>query len=114
MAKAKEKVSAAAKKVSDDVVATEIEVKKAAAKVKKTTKKSVDKAKEVKEEVKKPVKKVKAAKMQLVFESRLGGQITPEEIASKVPKGAEAAYIKLEENKIYWVKGEENGAIDIW
>ena len=35
--------------------------------------------------------------------------------AAKLPKEAVDAYIKLEENKIYWVgkKGEE-GSIEIW
>ena len=63
---------------------------------------------------KKPVKKVKAAKMNLVFESALGGQITPEEVTERVPKGTTAAYVKLEDNKIYWVKGDETGSVDIW
>ena len=100
--------------IADKAAAAEIEVKKTAGKVKKTAKKTAEKAKDVKEEVKKPVKKVKAAKMNLVFESSMGGQITPEEIAAKVPKGSDAAYIKLEKNKIYWVKGEETGSVDIW
>ena len=38
----------------------------------------------------------KMLKMQLVFESAMGGQITPEEIAAKVPKKTDAAYVKLE------------------
>ena len=52
--------------------------------------------------------------MDIVFESNGGMQIKPEEIAEKVPKGCDAAYVKLEENKIYWVKDEETGAVDIW
>ena len=31
-------------------------------------------------------------------------------LCGKVPKGCDAAYVKLEENKIYWVKGEETGS----
>jgi hypothetical protein len=23
-------------------------------------------------------------------------------------------YVRIDQNKLYWVKGEENGAIDIW
>ena len=108
------KIAETKEAIADKAAAAEIEVKKAAGKVKKTAKKTAEKAKDVKEEVKKPVKKVKAAKMNLVFESSMGGQITPEEIVAKVPKGSDAAYIKLEENKIYWVKGEETGSVDIW
>ena len=68
----------------------------------------------MKEKIEKPVKKVKAAKVDMIFESNGGRQIKPEEIAEKVPKGVDAAYIKLEENKIYWGKGTETGSVDIW
>ena len=37
-----------------------------------------------------------------------------QEIAEKVPKGCDAAYVKTEENRIYWVKEEETGFEDIW
>lgn len=100
--------------IADTAAVTEIEAKKAAGKVKRTAKKTAEKAKNVEKRVKKPVNKIKAAKMNIVFESSMGRQITPEEIAEKVPKGCDAAYIKLEENKIYWVKDEETGSVDIW
>ena len=108
------KIVDAAEAIADDAAAVEIEVKKTAGKVKRTAKKGVKKVEEIAEEVKKPARKAKAAKMNLVFETSMGRQITPEEVAAKVPKGADAAYIKLEENKIYWVKGDETGAVDIW
>ena len=38
----------------------------------------------------------KMLKMQLVFESAMSGQITPEKIAAKAPKKTDAAYVKLE------------------
>ena len=60
------------------------------------------------------MKKVKAARVDMIFETNGGRQITPEAVAERVPKGVDAAYIKLEENKIYWVKGTETGAVDIW
>jgi hypothetical protein len=45
----------------------------------------------------------------------MGGAITPEEIAAKVPKDAVSAYVKVEENKIYWVnKKGETGSVEIW
>jgi len=51
----------------------------------------------------------------LVFESLLGGSITPEEIVGKLPKEAVSAYIKIEENTIYWVgKNKEMGSVEIW
>ena len=92
-------------------VAIQIEAKKKKA---QTARKAKAKKEKVKAAVEKKVKKARAAKMDLVFETNGGMQIKPEEIVEKVPKGCNAAYVKLEENKIYWVKGEETGAVDIW
>ncbi len=50
----------------------------------------------------------------LTPQEEMQDQIKPEEIVEKIPKGCNAAYVKLEENKIYWVKDEETGAVDIW
>ena len=111
---AKLSIEAKAADVKDAVDATKIEVKKKTAKVSRKAKETKATAKEKVEKVKQPIRKARAAKMNLVFETSMGSQITPEEIAEKVPKGADAAYIKLEENKIYWVKGTETGAVDIW
>ena len=44
----------------------------------------------------------------------MGGTITPEEIAARVPKEATDVYVKVEENKIYWVSPQNVGSIDIW
>ena len=67
------------------------------------------------EAVKKPIAKAKAGKVNLVFQSVMGGAVTPEEITAKLPKEATDAYIKIEENKIYWVgKKGEMGSVDIW
>ena len=44
----------------------------------------------------------------------MGGAITPEEIAAKVPKEATDVYVRIDENKIYWVSEKETGAVDIW
>ena len=53
--------------------------------------------------------------MNLVFESLLGGTITPEDIIKKLPKEAVSAYVKIEENTIYWVgKNGEMGSVEIW
>jgi len=97
--------------IEDKKVATQIEVKKKKA---QTSRKVKEKKEKVKATVTKKVNKTRAAKMEIVFETNGGLQVKPEEIAGKVPKGCDAAYVKLEENKIYWVKGEETGAVDIW
>ena len=103
-------------------------------KVKKTVEKKVDKA--VKDTAKKAAGKaakgaagvaaVKAVKKTaaksakasadpvLVIESVMGGQITPDEVLKKVPKGAEQIYIKPEENRAYWVKGKKSGSVELW
>ena len=44
----------------------------------------------------------------------MGGQITVDDILKRVPEGADQVYIKPEENKAYWVKGDESGEIVLW
>ena len=114
--KAPAKAKAAAKKVEDKVVADEIEAKKTAA---KTTRKVKTAAKEtaakVEKAAKKPAVKAKAAKLTIEIQSPLGGSITPEEIAAKLPKDATNVYVRIDENKLYWVKKNgETGAVEIW
>ena len=66
---------------------------------------------------KKPAaKKAPVAKkpLNVVIQSKMGGSITPDEIATKVPKDAVNAYVKVEENKIYWTSDNDAGSVDIW
>ena len=98
-------------KVGDAVAVAQSEIKKAARKAKRVVK---DTTKKVKESAEQTAKKVRAANVKMIFETNAGQQITTEAIAERIPKGVDAAYIKLEENKIYWVKGEETGSVDIW
>ena len=104
--KAPAKAKAAAKKVEDKVVAEEIEVKKTAAKAARKTKETV---KKVEAAAKKP-----AAKLEIIVQSPMGGNITAEEIAAKLPKGAETVFVRVDQNKLWWIKGEETGSVDIW
>jgi len=104
--KAPAKAKAAAKKVEDKVVAEEIEVKKTAAKTARKTKETV---KKVEAAAKKP-----AGKLEIIVQSPLGGNITAEEIAAKLPKGAETVFVRVDQNKLWWIKGEETGSVDIW
>ena len=41
-------------------------------------------------------------------------QESKDEIAEKIPEDAEAVYVKVEENMLYWVRGEETGGVNIW
>ena len=52
-------------------------------------------------------------KTEIIIQSPMGGTITPEEIIAKVG-AADKVYIRVDENKAYWVKGEETGSIDLW
>ena len=114
-AKVEEAAEKAAEKVDDAAAAAEIEAGKAKA---KRTRKATDAKEAVKTAVEaaaKPARKAHAAKLDIVIQSVMGGAITPEEIASKVPKDAISAYVKVEENKIYWVnKAGETGDVEIW
>ena len=104
--KAKEAVEDAVKQAasSDAAAAAEIEVKK-------TVRKAGRKAKEAAEMVEKTIKK---ATLNIIIESPMGGSISTDEIAAKVPNGASAVYVRVDENKLYWVKGKETGSVDIW
>ncbi|MBE5774628.1 MAG: hypothetical protein E7337_11955 [Clostridiales bacterium] len=114
-AKVEEAVAQVAEKVADTATAVEAEVKKVAGKAKRTVKKTEAKVEEAAEAAARPARKARAAKLDIVIQSVMGGAITPEEIAAKVPKDAVSAYVKVEENKIYWVnKAGETGDVQIW
>ena len=117
--KAKAKVEEAAAKVAEKVdavaAAAEIEAGKAKAKRTRKTAEAKEAVKTAVEAAAKPVRKARAAKLDIVIQSVMGGAITTEEIAAKVPKDAISAYVKVEENKIYWVnKKGETGDVEIW
>lgn len=96
------------KKKSDDAVAAEIEVKK-------TARKAGRKAKEAVANVEAKAKRtVRRATLDIIIQSSMGGAISTDEIAKKIPKGANAVYVRVDENKLYWVKGDDTGAVDIW
>ena len=68
-----------------------------------------------KEAVKKTAAKKPAAKKaaEVIIQSPMGGNITPEAILAKVGK-ADKVYIRVDENKAYWVRGKETGSVDLW
>ena len=97
--------------VTDAVTAEKIEVKKTAAKASRKAKETV---KAVETKVEKKVSKAKAAKLEIIVQSPMGGNITAEEIAAKIPAGAESVFVRVDQNKLWWIKGEETGSVDIW
>ena len=67
------------------------------------------------DEGKKLVKKVSTSKLEIYIQSPLGGNITPEEVAAKMPEGTEACFVRVDQNKIWWVRGDgETGYVWIW
>ncbi len=96
---------------ADAVTAEKIELKKTAAKASRKAKETV---KAVETKVEKKVTKEKAAKLEIIVQSPMGGNITAEEIAAKVPAGAESVFVRVDQNKLWWIKGEEIGSVDIW
>lgn len=61
-----------------------------------------------------PAKKAAPAKeAEIIIQSPMGGEITPEDIIKKIGK-ADKVYVRVDVNKIYWVNGEETGSVDIW
>ena len=130
--KVKEAVTGAAEKIAGDTkdkaekvkTAEQIEAGKVKAKrtrkaaEKKTAKAEKAAEKAVRKEEKaarKPAVRVKAAKLNMVFQSTMGGSVTPGQIVKKLPKEAVDVYVKLEENKAYWVdKDGKTGSVKIW
>ena len=49
----------------------------------------------------------------VILQSPFGGEITAEEILSKVGE-VDTVYVRIDQNKAYWVKGEETGDVDLW
>ena len=135
----KEKMKEVKKKVADKIAAEEIEVKKAVRKaaktaketveavansdaavaaqieVKKTTRKAARKVKEAVETgVEETKKTVRRAQLNIIIQSPMGGEITTDEIAAKIPKDTKNVYVRVDENMLYWVKGDETGSVNIW
>ena len=49
----------------------------------------------------------------VIIQSPIGAEISAEEILAKVGE-ADKIYVRVDENKAYWVKGKKNGSIDLW
>ena len=105
---------AAKKKVEKAVKDT---AKKAVKKAVKDTGKKVAKGAAAVAAVEGLKKERKAAKKKapiLYIQSVMGGVISTEEILKRIPTGVDEVYVKPEENKAYWVKGEEKGEAELW
>ena len=54
-----------------------------------------------------------ARKPEIIIQSPYGGEISAEEVAQRVGD-VDAAYVRVDHNMIYWVKGDEKGELTIW
>ncbi len=55
----------------------------------------------------------KKAAPEVIVQSPLGGEISYDEILAKVGQ-ADKIYVRVDQNKAYWVRGEETGDVDLW
>ncbi len=63
---------------------------------------------------KKPATKKAAKKAtEVIIQSPYGGEISYAEILAKVGE-AEKVYVRVDQNKAYWVRGLETGDVDLW
>ncbi len=115
-----EKKAEAAKNQAEDireaVVAHKISDKKNIRKAARTVKGKVKSAGEkVQKSVSTPAKLKAVGHLAIEIQSPMGGTITTEEIAKKVPKNATNVYVRIDENKLFYVlKNGETGSVEIW
>ena len=90
-------------------MAEEVLVEKTVAK--KSSKKAAGKKPAAKKSSSKKSLSQKAA--EVIIQSPMGGEITGDEILARIGE-VDKVYVRVDENKAYWVKGEETGDIDLW
>ena len=44
----------------------------------------------------------------------MGGEINTDQVIKKLPKGVDCVFVRVDQNLIWWVRGEETGAVEIW
>ena len=73
------------------------------------------KPKKKKEKMQKKGKKKKSGnKAAIIIQSPEGKDITPKQIRKLIPEGADYVCVRVDENRLYWVKGSGSGVTDIW
>ena len=91
-----------------ETVKKEVEKKAVKAAAKPAAKKAAAPAKKAAAPAKKAAKQP-----EVIIQSSMGGSITPAEILKKVGK-VDEVYVRVDENKAYWVKGDKTGSVDLW
>ncbi len=122
-------------KIADAVKATYGEVIEIEEKTEKKAEKAEQKAKETKTKAQATKKKAEAKaaektgttrkkaveavgkalpkKVEVLIQSPMGGEITPEAIVAKVGP-VDRVYIRVDQNRAYWVNGEDTGSVELW
>ncbi len=113
--KAKEAVEEAAGEakevLGDQAAVVEIEVKKKTRAAGRKAKEKVEKAVDV---VRESMEK-ETAIPNIIIQSPMGGTVTPEDIAKKVPEDTADVYVRVDQNKLYYVlKNGGSGDVNIW
>ena len=117
--RAEKKIDKAATDAAQAVLDTEKKIDKKKRKAKTKVKADKPAVEAVAEALAAPVEAVKEKKtrkhapkteMTFVIQSPFGGEITPEEIRTRIGE-ADAVYIRVDQNKAYWVKGGETGEL---
>lgn len=111
----KPSVEVAAEAVTEVVAVAEEKAKAAEKKaVKKTQKPKTQKPAAKAATVKETAKRAHEKKIPtIIIQSPLGGEISSDEILEKLGD-VEKAYVRVDQNKAYWVKGDKTGDIDLW
>ena len=75
--------------------------------------KAVEKKSAKKPRAKKQAAPVEKKPAQIIIQSPMGGEITPEDILTKAGN-ADKIYVRVDQNKLYIVNGDETSSVDLW
>lgn len=102
-----ESVAKKLQEASDAAVATEIEVKK---NTRKAGRKAAEKVKKAAADLEEAV-----SGPNIIIQSPMGGFISTTDILKKVPANTADVYVRVDENKLYYVlQNGDSGDVDIW
>ncbi len=51
---------------------------------------------------------------EIIIQSPMGGEITTEQIQDRLPAGTDCVFVRVDQNKLWWIRGDETGSVEIW
>ena len=73
---------------------------------------------DIPEGMKEPAAKMLAPKAkyanEMIIQSPMGGEINTEQVIAKLPEGVDCVFVRVDQNKLWWIRGEETGSVEIW